>query len=270
MFEKFAKLMTVFVLIFLILPIFIVIPISFSSAQYLTFPPPGFSLQWYKSFFTDSQWVEAAVKSIEVGVLTTLLSLLLGTMTSIGLVKGNFPGKQAIQNIFLMPLVVPTIIIAIAVYSFQSKTGLIGSALGLVTAHTIMATPFVIVTVMSSLSGMDPNLEYASMTLGASPLQTFLRVTLHVIKPAVASAALFAFVTSFDELVVTLFISGVSVCTLPKKMWDGVRTQVDPTIAAVSSLMIVVVVGVLLANQIYSMAKGAKRTAPADEEVTAE
>jgi putative spermidine/putrescine transport system permease protein len=250
-----ARIITIFVIIFLILPVFIVIPISFSSAQYLTFPPPGFSLQWYESFFSDPQWIDAAIKSLEVGVLTTVLSLILGIMTSIGLVKGRFPGRQLLQNIFLMPLVVPTIIIAIAIYSFQSKTGLIGSIPGLVTAHTIMATPFVIVTVMSSLSGMDPNLEYAALSLGANPFQAFMRVTLHVIKPAVASASLFAFITSFDELVVTLFISGVSASTLPKKMWDGIRTQIEPTIAAVSSIFIVSIVALLLSRQIYSMTR---------------
>ncbi|MCX7711408.1 MAG: ABC transporter permease [Clostridia bacterium] len=261
----FARILTIFIIIFLILPVFIVIPISFSSAQYLTFPPPGFSLQWYESFFSDSEWVEAAIKSIQVGLLTTILSLVLGIMTSIGLVKGNFPGKQLLQNIFLMPLVVPTIIIAIAVYSFQSKTGLVGTTFGLVTAHTIMATPFVIVTVLASLKGMDPNLEYAAMSLGANPFLTFMKVTLNVIKPAIASSALFAFVTSFDEIVVTLFISGVSVTTLPKKMWDGVRTQVDPTIAAVSSIMIILIVVILISSQIYGEVRDNKMAKKLEE-----
>lgn len=261
----FARVMTIFVIIFLIVPVFIVIPISFSSAQYLTFPPPGFSLQWYKSFFSDSEWVDAAVKSIEVGVLTTLLSLILGTITSIGLVKSNFPGKQVLQSIFLMPLIIPSVIIAIAVYSFQSKTGMIGTTFGLVTAHTILATPFVIVTVLSGLNSMDPNLEYAAMSLGASPFKAFMKVTLHIIKPAVASAALFAFVTSFDELVVTLFISGVSAVTLPRKMWDGIRTQIDPTIAAVSSIFIVIIVTVLMSKQIYSIIRKEKVCSETEE-----
>lgn len=251
----FARIMTILVVIFLILPIFIVIPISFSSAHFLTFPPPGFSMQWYNHFFSNSEWTEALIKSLEVGALTTVLSLVLGTMTSLGLVKGKIPGKGMLQNIFLMPMVVPTIIIAIAVYGFQSKTGLIGTTLGLVTAHTIMATPFVIVTTLSSLRGIDPNLEYAASSLGANPIRTFFRVTLPVIKPAMAAAALFAFVTSFDELVVTLFISGVNVTTLPKKMWDGVRTQIDPTIAAVSSILIVSITAILLINQFVSMSR---------------
>lgn len=254
----FTRIITAVVLIFLIVPVLIVIPISFSSAQYLTFPPPGFSLQWYEKFFSDSEWIDSLIKSLEIGTLTTALSLILGSMAAIGIVKGKFPGKQLIQNVFLLPLVVPTIIIALAVYSFQSKTGLIGSTFGLVTAHTVLAIPFVIVTMLASLNGMDRNLEYAALSLGANPFKTFIYVTLPVIRPSVAAAALFAFVSSFDELVVTLFISGVSVITLPKKMWDGVRTEIDPTIAAVSSLLIVTIVVLLLSKQIYEMTRKEK------------
>lgn len=253
-----ARIITALVIIFLIVPVLVVIPISFSSAQYLTFPPPGFSLQWYERFFNDSQWIASLIKSLEIGVLTTILSLVLGIMASIGLLKGNFPGKEFIQNIFLLPLVIPAIIIALAVYNFESKAGLIGTNLGMVIAHTILATPFVIVTVLASLKEMDRNLEYAALSLGANPFKTFIYVTLPTIKPSVVAAALFAFVTSFDELVVTLFISGVSVTTLPKKMWDGVRTEIDPTIAAVSSLLIVIIVVLLLSKQIYEMTKKEK------------
>lgn len=242
----FNKITTFFIVLFLILPIFIIIPISFSSAQYLTFPPPGFSWQWYQRFFSDSQWIDAAVKSFQVGILTTLLSLVLGILAAEGIVKSDFRGKKIIQEMFMLPMVVPTIIVAIAVYNFQSNIGLTGTILGLVTAHTILAIPFVITPVLSSLSSLDPNIENAALSLGANRLQTFIRITLPTIKTSVLSGAMFAFATSFDELVVTLFISGISVTTLPKRIWDGVRTQLDPTIASISSIIIVSVVIILI------------------------
>lgn len=238
----FSKISTFFIVLFLILPIFIIIPMSFSSAQFLTFPPPGFSLQWYHSFFSDSQWIDATITSLQVGVLTTLLSLVLGILAAEGLVKSDFPGKNFIQELFMLPMIVPTIIVAIAVYNFQSHMGMTGTTIGLVTAHTILAIPFVITPVLAGLKGMDPNLENAAMSLGANRLQTFFKVTLPNIKSSVFSGAMFAFATSFDELVVTLFISGITVTTLPKRIWDGVRTQLDPTIASISSILIVAVV----------------------------
>jgi putative spermidine/putrescine transport system permease protein len=261
----FRKIMTVLVVIFLVLPIFIVIPISFSSAQYLTFPPPGFSLQWYKNFFSDSQWTDAAIKSIEVGVATTILSLILGTMAAVGITRSEFPGKSIIQNIFLLPIVVPAVIVGISVYDFQSKTGMIGSVGGLIIAHTIMAMPIVISTLMSSLTGVDPNLENAAQNLGANYFQAFMKVTLHIIRPALFSSAIFAFVTSFDELVVTMFICGVSANTLPKQMWDGIKTQIDPTIAAVSSLLIGFLITSLLIYQVFMKSEDSNAPTGAEE-----
>lgn len=253
----FTRVSTFFIVLFLILPIFIVIPISFSSAQYLTFPPPGFSLQWYHSFFSDSQWIDATIKSFQVGMLTTLLALILGILAAEGIVKSDFPGKNMIREMFMLPMIVPTIIVAIAVYKFQSNIGMTGTTIGLVTAHTILAIPFVITPVLSSLSNLDPNLENAAMSLGANRRQTFFKITLPTIKTSVFSGAMFAFATSFDELVVTLFISGISVTTLPKRIWDGVRTQLDPTIASISSILIISVIIILAVSL---MVEGRQKT----------
>ena len=247
------KIMTIAVILFLILPVFVIVPMSFSSAQYLTFPPPGFSTRWYEKFFGDEQWLESLRLSLTVGVLTTLLSLVLGGMAALGLSKSRFRGKAAVQNFLLLPMVMPTIIVAIAVYGFQSRIGLIGTTTGLVVAHTILASPFIVVTLLSALASIDPNLENAALSLGARPATAFFRVTLPVIKPSLLSGALFAFITSFDEIVVTLFISGVSAITLPKKMWDGVRTQIDPTISAISSILIVGIVSFLVAAHVANL-----------------
>lgn len=233
------------VFLYLIAPLLIVIPISFSSSSYLEFPPKGFSLQWYESFFTDSTWITATLLSIRVGLLTMLLATVLGTMAALGLIRGKFPGKDLVNAFFLSPLIVPTIIIALAIYSIFSYFNLIGSTLGLVVAHTLIAIPFVITTVSSSLRTFDHSLEYAARSLGASRFTAFRKVVFPLIKPGIISGGLFAFITSFDEIVITMFISGVN-STLPKKMFDDIRTEIDPTIAAISTLLILVSTLILL------------------------
>lgn len=243
------SVITFLVILFLILPIFVILPISFSSAEYLTFPPPGFSLQWYIKLFSDYQWIGSIQKSLLVGILTTTLSLILGIMAAIGIKKSKFKWKDTVQNIFLIPILVPSIIIAIAIYKFESQVGLIGTTLGIVIAHTILAFPFVFVTVLSGLNDLDVNLENAALILGANPWQALFRVTLPIISPSVISGALFAFSTSFDELVVTLFISGISSKTLPVQMWDGIRNEIDPTIAAVSSIIISSLIFIMIVSQ---------------------
>ena len=227
-----------FVFLFLILPIFVVVPISFSSATYLKFPPPGFSLQWYNNFFTSQDWTSATIMSLQVASITTAIATVLGTLLAISLLRGNFRGKILIFSFAVSPMIVPVIIIAISVYFFYSKLQVVGTMTGLVAAHTILAIPYVFVIVTATLQGFDETLERASLSLGANPLKTFLFVTLPSIKSGVMSAALFAFITSFDELVIAIFISGTSAVTLPKRMWDGIRLEIDPTIAAVSSLLI--------------------------------
>lgn len=249
------KFVTLCILLFLILPVFIIIPISFSSSQYLTFPPPGFSLQWYQKFFSDFEWTGALFQSLKIGILSTLVALIFGIMTAEGLAKCEFPGKNILQEIFMLPMIVPAIIVAIALYRFESTFSISGTTFGLVMAHSLLALPFVITTVLSRLVSLDPNLEDAAMSLGANRLTAFFRVTFPIIRPAIVSASLFAFATSFDELVVTLFIAGISSQTLPLRIWDDIRTQLDPTITAISSILIVGVMVIMLCSNADSFKK---------------
>lgn len=236
---------TAAVLAYLVFPVFVVAPVSFSSAKYLQFPPPGWSLQWYQNYFDRPGWVPATLVSIRVAVITTILATTLGTAASLALVRGRFPGKGAINSFMVSPLVVPGIIVAIGVYFFYAQVRLVGNPLALALAHTALALPFVVTNVSATLHGFDERLEYAAMNLGANRWQTFRRVTLPIIRPGVFAGALFAFITSFDELIVALFISGSGAVTLPRKMWDSLRQEIDPTIAAVSTILIVFSVVIL-------------------------
>jgi len=223
----------------LVAPLFIVIPISFSSDQYLKFPPSGFSLQWYESYFGSRQWMEATLVSLQVAISTAILATILGTMLATALVRGKFPGKNIIYTLTISPMIVPLIITAIGVYFFYAKLKLVGSIPGLIAAHTILAIPYVLVLVTATLKGFDETLEKAALNLGANPLKAFLQVTLPIIRPGVISGGLFAFITSFDELIVVIFVAGTHAVTLPKRMWDSIREEIEPTIAAVATLLIV-------------------------------
>ena len=229
-------------LVFLVLPIFIVLPLSFSASPYLEFPPAGFSLQWYARYFASAKWMAATLLSAEIALGTTAFALALGIPAAFGLVRRQFRGKGALVAFFMSPIIVPYIITAIAIYFLFARLGLIGSPLGLLIAHTLLAVPKVVVIVAAALKGFDRTLERASMSLGAGPWVTFYRVTYPGIRPAVITAALFSFLTSFDELILSMFITGPTAVTLPKLMWDAVRLEMDPTIAAASSLLIGVAV----------------------------
>lgn len=228
------------VFFFLMAPLFVVFPISFSSARYLTFPPPGFSLQWYESYLNDPAWINATITSIKVAVGTTVLATLLGTMISFSLVRGAYPGRSWIDKLVTAPIIVPNIIIAVALYGVFSHFRLIGAWYGVMLGHTIYAIPFVVLMVGAALRTFDANQEQAAMGLGASRLRAVWRVTLPQIRPSIISAAFLAFITSFDELIIALFTSGVN-ATLPKKMFDNIIFEIDPTIAAVSVLQIALV-----------------------------
>jgi putative spermidine/putrescine transport system permease protein len=249
------------VLAYLIFPVFVVAPVSFSSAKYLQFPPPGWSLQWYQNYFDRPGWVPATFVSIRVAIITTILATTLGTATSLALVRGRFPGRNAINSFMVSPLVVPGIIVAIGVYFFYAQAKLVGNPLGLALAHTALALPFVVTNVSATLHGFDERLEYAAMNLGANRWQTFRRVTLPIIRPGVFAGALFAFITSFDELIVALFVSGTGAVTLPRKMWDSLRQEIDPTIAAVSTVLIAVSIVILLTAELLRQRSERTRTA---------
>lgn len=255
------RLVSGLVLCFLVLPIAVVIPLSFSSAEYLSFPPPGFSLRWYAHFFADPEWTDALWLSVWVGLVVMFLSVLLGTPAAFALVRGRIRGARLINGFILTPVIVPGIIVAVGVYFFYARIGLVGSPLGLVLAHTCLAVPFVVINVSATLYGFDERLEHAAMSLGASPWVTFRTITLPLIRPGILAGAVFAFITSFDELLVALFVSGSSAVTLPRRMWQQVRFNIEPTIAAVSTLLIVFTTLLLLSAELLRRRSARLRSA---------
>lgn len=231
--------------VFLMLPLIVVFPISLSSAAYMQFPPPGFSWQWYERYLDDPQWIDATVRSLYVGAATAVLAVALGVPLAFSLVRGRFPGRWLVDRVALAPLIVPTIILSIAIYGLFARLKLIGEWYGLVVAHTVLALPFVVLVMSAGLRDFDRGLEQAAAGLGASRARTLLRVTLPLLRPSLVSAGLLAFISSFDELVVALFLAGPNM-TLPKKMFDNILMEIDPTIAAVSVMQILLVSVVLV------------------------
>jgi putative spermidine/putrescine transport system permease protein len=232
------------VFIFLALPIVIVFPISVSSAPYLQFPPPGFSWQWFARYFGDPDWIDATIRSLEVATATVVLSLITGVPLAYSLTRGTYAGRAVLDRLVATPMIVPTIIFSVAIYGLFARLQLIGTWYGLAIAHTMLALPFVVILVRAGLSGLDRDLEAAAEGLGAGRMTTIRRIVLPQLGPSLISAALLAFITSFDELVVAMFLAG-SEMTLPKKMFDNIRMEIDPTIAAVSVLQIVMIAAAL-------------------------
>jgi putative spermidine/putrescine transport system permease protein len=245
-----ASLIGYSVLLFLTLPILVVLLLAFSSAPFLTFPPPGFSLHWFNNFFTRPDWIAASLTSLKAASLTMVIATLSGLGAAIALVRGRLPLTGLITAFLISPLVVPTVILAIALYFVFVELKIVGTLFGLVLAHVVLAIPYVIIVMSGALRGIDTSLERAAQTLGASPVNAFMRITLPVIRPALLTAAFFAFLASFDELVIALFISGTGSKTLPKRMWEGIREEIDPTIAAVAALLIMVSVVLLFASEL--------------------
>lgn len=240
------KLLAWAVLAYLMLPILFVIPMSFNPTEFLEFPPTGFSLRWYRQYFQDPTWTSATIRSLQVGVLAALISTVLGTMAAFGLVRANVRFKMALVAFLLAPMIVPRIVIAVAVFYLYSRLHLVGTITGLVLSHVVIAMPLVVISVSSVLQGFDIRLEHAALTLGAARWQTFCYVVFPLILPGILSGALFAFITSFDELIIALFVTSGLFRTLPKKMWDDIFLQVTPALAAVSTILIAVTVAVLV------------------------
>lgn len=225
--------------IFLLLPSLVVIPISLGGPGELSFPPRELSFALYHQFFSDQSWWGAAVQSFRVAGLTTLLSLALAIPAAYALARRRFPGSNGLNIVMLSPILVPVIVIGLAFYLHFSSLGLVGSTFGLVLAHTILVSPFVIVSVGSGLKHIDPALERAATIMGAGRTRIFFQVVLPQIRPAIAVGALFAFLISLDEFVVAYFISGPTTGTLPVKMYSAIRWEISPVIAAVSTLLTV-------------------------------
>lgn len=266
------RLFCCLVLVFLIAPILVIIPLSFNAEPYFTFTdgmlrfdPQAFSLRWYSdiitngmadpnqafgwSFITDSwknaQWIHSLKNSFIVAVATTILSMVLGTLASLGLTQPNVPFRGLITSVLISPMIVPIVITSAGMYFAFSSIGLTGTYLGLIIAHTVLGTPFVVITVTATLAGFDRSLIRAGLGLGASPFRVFFTIVLPLILPGVISGGLFAFATSFDEVIAVIFLADYDQRTIPRQMWSGIREQISPTILAVATILVLLSLALL-------------------------
>lgn len=223
---------------FLVAPLVAISLISFSSSRYLEFPPPGYSLRWYRAVLSDTTWLSALLLSMEVAFVVAIVATLLGGMAAFAFRRHQFKGRTLLLAAALSPLVVPGIVVAVGAYFMSARLGLLETRTALVLSHTVLALPVVLITVMAALRTVDPRLGMAARSLGAGWFESTWRVTIPAIRAGLISAFLFAFVTSFDEPVVALFVAGTHAVTLPKRMWDGIQYEIDPAAAAVSTLLI--------------------------------
>jgi len=238
---RFAHLgVSLAVLLFLVLPVLVVMPLSFSSQPYFTYPLPGLSLRWYQDFLGSPDWMLALNNTLITAFSSTAIATVLGVTASLGLTSPRLKGRAVITGLLVSPMIVPLIITAVGVYFAFSPLDLTSSLTGLILAHAALGVPFVIVTVTATLAGFNETLSRAGRSLGASPLRVFLQVKLPIIAPGVISGALFAFATSFDEIVVALFLTGPDQKTIPRQMWSGIREQLSPTILAVATILVVI------------------------------
>lgn len=228
---------SVLVLVFLCLPIVIVIPMSFSSAQSLQFPPPGLSFRWYVALWSDHRWTDASINSLLLASIASSVSLCFGTMAAYAIVRGNFLGRRIAEGNFIAPVIIPSIIVAVAFYLFFARTDLLGSFFGLALAHTILVVPYPVLLMSVAIQSFDHRIEQVALTLGASKLQMLTRVLVPNLVPSAAAAWIFAFIVSFDEVVVTQFVAG-TYYTIPKKMFNELTLQINPIITAIATLLI--------------------------------
>lgn len=241
------RILGVLVVIFIAAPLVIVVPMSFSSARSLQFPPPGYWLGYYEAYFTDVTWLRPTWNSIVIATATMVLTMILAVPATFALVRHRFAGKSLADLMMLLPLAVPHIVMAVGYYSFLGEFRLVHTHFGVVLAHTCLSVPIAFLVLSANLKGFDRNLERAAQSLGASPVKTFIHVTLPILRPGLVISALFAFVQSFDETVVAIFISGRNAETLPRKMFDSIRQEADPVIAVISTLLFVAVLLALVA-----------------------
>ena len=234
------------ILLFLIAPILAIMPLSFNSETFFSYPMPGYSTKWYVDFFTNERWQKALRLSFVLAFATTILATTLGTLAALGLSRGNLPGRASIMAVLISPMIVPVIISALGMFFFYARWGLTGTLAGLILAHTALATPFVVITVTATLSSFDRTLMRAGASLGAPPRTVFFKVVMPLILPGMISGALFAFVTSFDEVVVIIFIASPEQNTLPRQMFSGIRELISPTITAAATVLVLISTAMLV------------------------
>lgn len=240
------RILCALILIFLLMPILVIIPLSFSEGSLLLYPIPSFSLKWYEALLQSEPWMRATRNSFIVAPAATLIATVLGTMAAVGLQRANFFGKGILMAVLISPMIVPLVVVGVGVYLFFAPYGLTSSYTGLILTHAALGSPFVVTTVSATLQGFDQNLVRAAHSLGAGHLRAFFTVTLPIIAPGIIAGALFAFITSFDEVITTLFLAGPQQVTLPRQMFTGIRENINPIIAAVATILIIFSTSLLL------------------------
>lgn len=241
--------------LFLLLPILFIVALSFGNSRWLIFPPPGWTLKWYEELFADPRWIGAALTSAKIAAIVMMLSVVLGLLVSLALVRGSFPGRAVLRAFFLTPMVLPVIIVAVALYAAFLRLGLNGTLVGFVIAHLIVALPFSVITISGALETFDPAIEEAAILCGASPWEARFRVTLPAISHGLFSAAIFSFLISWDEVVLAIFMASPSLQTLPVKVWTTLRQDLTPVIAAASTLLVVLTVLLMVAAALIRKGK---------------
>jgi putative spermidine/putrescine transport system permease protein len=247
------------ILVFLIAPVLVVIPLAFNNEPYFHFPIRAYSLRWFADLFGNPVWLSAIGNSLVTALLATVLATSLGTLAAVGLNHRDLPGKRLIMAVLIAPMIVPVVVLAVGAYFFFSRLGIANNLLGIVLVHAVLGMPFVLITVNATLAGFDMGLLRAARSLGASPVLAFRRVMLPIVWPGVLSGALFAFATSFDEVVVVLFLGGPGQTTLPRQMWSGLREQLSPTILAAAFVLIIFAIALLLTLEMLRRRSAALR-----------
>jgi putative spermidine/putrescine transport system permease protein len=230
--------LTMLVCLFLILPIVFIAALSFGSSQWLIFPPPSWTFNWYQDLFADPRWLWSALTSLKIAAIVTVLSVIIGFLAALGLNRGGFPGRDVLRGLFLTPMILPVVVLAVALYALFLKLGLAGTTIAFVVAHLLIALPFAIISIGNGLEGFDKSIEDAAILCGASPWEARLRVTVPAISHGIFGAAVFSFLASWDEVVLAIFMASPTLQTLPVKIWSTLRQDLTPVIAAASTLLI--------------------------------
>ena len=233
------------VVIFTLAPLGIMLMMSFSSSEFVRFPPPGFSLRWYRAYFASADWIDATLRSLWIGASVAGLSVLLGVPASLGIQRLGPVAGNLVLGLTTLPIILPPVVIAIAMYMAFSSLGLAGSVFGILFGHLTLGLPFVVLTTLAALNKMDPQYPMAARSLGSGKLRVFFTVTLPIIRPGILSGALFAFLTSFDELMIALFVGSSETRPLPRRMWEGVKSEFDPTISAASTFVVLTILALV-------------------------
>lgn len=229
---------SVLVGLFLLLPILLIVALSFGSSQWLQFPPPSWTLKWYRALFSDPDWLASLLTSFEIAMVVTILSVVIGFMASLALTRGRFPGREVLRALFLTPMVMPVVVMAVSLYAFFLRLHLNGTFVGFVMAHLVVALPFAIISISNALSHFDSAIENAAILCGATPFEARLRVTIPAIRLGLLGAAIFSFLASWDEVVIAIFMASPDLQTLPVRIYTTLRQDLSPVIAAVSALLV--------------------------------